>query len=71
MNIGQKLKAYLAEHKISQVWLCEQTGISPSRMSLLMNGKRRMTFDDYVTICYVLNIAPGTFIEPTPPRVGA
>jgi len=65
MSIGLKIKDYLIEHEISQAWLCTQTGIGQPRMSLLMNGKRRMTFDDYVTICDALDIPVGTFVQPS------
>lgn len=64
MAVGTRIKNYLDARGISQAWLCEQSGIFESRMSLLLNDKRRMRIDDYEKIIGVLKLPAGAFIEP-------
>lgn len=64
MAVGTRIKNYLDARGISQAWLSEQSGIFESRMSLLLNDKRRMRIDDYEKIIGVLKLPAGTFIEP-------
>lgn len=67
MGVGTNIKEYLRKKGISQIWLCESTGITPERMSLSLNEKRKMTFDDYARIIGALGLPSGSFIEPIPP----
>lgn len=68
MKIGQHIKVYLEENGIKQSYLCKETKITPSRMSLMLSEKRRMTFEDYYKICKALNVQVGTFIESLEPE---
>lgn len=64
MGVGTRIKSYLAANKIRQAYLCEKTGIDRPRMSLALNEKRKLTFDDYEKIIGVLKLPAGAFIEP-------
>lgn len=67
MNTGIRIKRYLESKGISQAFLSERSGIPAPKLNLVLNGKRRLTFDEYEVICYVLEVDAGTFIEPHPP----
>ena len=64
MKVGLRIRAYLRETGRSQTWLSEQIGISTSKLSLALLGKRRMTFEEYELICGALGVDTNTFIKP-------
>ena len=68
METGMRIREYLDQHGITQVFLSSRTVIPTSKLNLSLNGKRRMTFDEYERICWALNVAPETFIEPHAPN---
>lgn len=70
MTIGQKIKAYLKEKGISQIWLSIETCIDQPKLNLALNGHRRLTFEEYEYICYALNLPVGTFLEAKKPKRG-
>lgn len=64
MEVGLKIKKYLEESGISQSYICRRTGISQPKLNLALNGKRRLTFDEYSLICGALGVSTARFIEP-------
>lgn len=68
MDVGAKIREYLIQHDISQIDLSERTHISPSKLNLSLSNKRRLTFEEYQTICWALGVGVDTFMEPLPPR---
>ena len=66
MNTGIKIKTYLEERGISQIFLSEKSKIPAAKLSLALNGKRKLTFDEYEAICYALGVGVDTFLEPKP-----
>jgi hypothetical protein len=38
-------------------------GIPESKLSLILNGKRRMTVDDYESICRAMAVDPARFYQ--------
>lgn len=67
METGLKVRAYIRSKGISQVFLSEKSGIPISKLNLALNGKRRLTFSEYETICWVLGVNVDAFLEPKPP----
>lgn len=67
MCVGEKIKEYLQSAGISQAWLSVQTKIPPTKLNLALNGKRRMTFEEYACICWVLHVSADRFITPKAP----
>lgn len=63
MAVGQKIKIYLNEKGISQTWLSIESKIELSKLNLALNGHRRLAFDEYEVICYVLALPVGTFLQ--------
>lgn len=67
MDVAVKIKRYLEENGVAQSWLSCKTGIASAKLSLALNGKRRLTFDEYELICWALNVDVGTFLEARAP----
>lgn len=68
MSVGAKIREYLIQHDISQIDLSEKTHISPSKLNLSLSNKRRLTFEEYQTICWALGVGVDAFMEPLPPQ---
>ena len=68
VDVHAKIKAYIDDKKISQIELCEKTHIAPAKLCLTLNGRRKMTFSEYQTICWALGVSVDTFMEPRPPE---
>ena len=58
-----RMKAYIDEKGISQKLMAENMDTTESRVSLLLNGKRKMTVDDYVRACKAIAVPPTKFLE--------
>lgn len=71
MNVGQKVKAYLETNEILQKELSDKTGISCPKLNLILNGKRKMNFDDYEVICEALGVDMAYFLEAKKPQGAA
>jgi Predicted transcriptional regulators len=67
MCVGEKIKSYIGNTGITQAHVCKKTGISPAKLNLSLNGKRRMTFEEYSLICGVLGVGAEKFLEPKQP----
>lgn len=63
MEVGLKIKQYLEENGISQVYISRKTHIPSVKLNLSLNGKRRLTFDEYAAICGVLNVNTDKFLK--------
>lgn len=54
--LSTKIKKYLVENGIKQIFLSEKTGIPISKLNAMLNGKRKIPAEDYFLICEALNI---------------
>ena len=68
MGVGEKIKAYMDEVGVSQIEVSKKTNISPAKLNLSLNNKRRMTFDEYQVICWALGVGVDAFMSPRPPE---
>ena len=64
MTVGEKIKIYLEERGIRQSYISKKTGISEQKMSMSLNGKRKLELEEYEFICGALSVPVGTFLEP-------
>ena len=69
MDVGTRIRRFMEQHDISQIALCEKAHISPSKLNLSLNNKRKMTFDEYQTICWALGVGVDAFMEPKAPSI--
>lgn len=59
--IGLKVKEYLDKNGIKYSFLSERIGIPMNVLSPLLNGKRKMSVEEYFTICEALELPVNTF----------
>ena len=63
MSITEKIRDYLKTTGRTQTYLCRQTGLTSTAVSLVLGGKRRLQLDEYCKICAALEVEPGFFFE--------
>lgn len=63
-----EIKKYLEENGISQAFLSRKTGIETSKLSLALNGKRKMSLEEYSFICGALGLNTDFFLKPRLPE---
>lgn len=66
-QLGRAIAQYLKDSGISQIFLSKKTGISASKLSQSLNGKRRLTFNEYCLICGALSVNTDKFLKPKIP----
>lgn len=67
MEVGSKIKAYLEENGISQAFINRVTKIDTVKLNLSLNGKRKLTFEEYSLICGALKVNTDFFLKPRMP----
>lgn len=58
-----ELKRYIDEHGIKQKYIAERTKIPESKLSLIINGKRKCEVGEYASICNALEVSVEMFIK--------
>jgi len=66
MDITTKIRTHLKDTGRTQTYLCQQTGLTSTAMSLALGGKRRLQLEEYRKICKALEIDPGFFLSESP-----
>jgi transcriptional regulator with XRE-family HTH domain len=59
--VGLRVKQYLDENGIKYSYLSEKTGIPMNMLSPTLNGKRKMSAEEYFMICEVLGVSAELF----------
>ena len=65
MWINKQLNDYVKNNGIKQIHLSQQTGIPTDTVSRILRGERRIMADEFLEICFTLNINPSIFKKPT------
>ena len=60
--IHERMKAYITEQNINQKLMAENMDVSETKLSMMLNGKRRMTIEDYIKACKAISVSPTKFI---------
>ena len=63
MSVGKKIKIYLTEKDISQYWLSEEAKIALPKLNASLNGKRKLSVEEFEAIIKALNVDANTFLE--------
>lgn len=58
---GEKIKAYLDEKGIKYTFVANEAGIPLNTLSAMLNCKRKISVEEYFTICIVLNVDANYF----------
>lgn len=62
----ERIKQYLIDNGIKQTHLQKKLGISRSSCNVMLNGKRKITAQEYLQICKLLNLPTDYFLEDEP-----
>ena len=63
MQMHKRIKSYIDDRQLSQKIIAANMGIQESKLSLILNGKRRMSVDDYESICRAMAVDPARFYQ--------
>ena len=63
MEIEKKIKLYLAKHDISQRSVAIKTGIAANKLSLSLNGKRKLGVEEFAKIIKCLDVSADLFLK--------
>ena len=67
--LQKSINEYLQTNGITQASVSERTGITINALNLALNGKRKLTADEYIRICDVLKVPYNFFInKPIPDK---
>lgn len=61
--MGAKIKNYIQEIGLKFCAVAEKAGIPLNTFSDMMNGKRKITADEYVAICRALSVPLEKFVN--------
>lgn len=67
LEVGLKIKKYLDNNGISQAHVSREAKIDSAKLNLALNGKRRLTLDEYALICGALGVNTDFFLKPRLP----
>lgn len=59
--IGLRVKKYLDDNGIKYSFLSEKIGMPMNMLSPLLNGKRKMSVEEYFMICEALGVPVDSF----------
>lgn len=57
----ERIRDYIEERELSRKIIAANMGVTESKLSLILNGKRRLTVDDYEALCRAMAVDPGKF----------
>lgn len=61
--ISKAISDYLKESGIKQTHLSEKTGLSVNSVCTALNGKRKLSIDEYALICQALSLSYDYFFK--------
>lgn len=64
MRINEMFNKIVTERGIKQTYIAEKTGWSNDKVSKLLRGALKMTAEDFLTLCSVLDLDPSDFRVP-------
>lgn len=60
--LGLRIKEYMEKNGIIFTFVARSIGVTNSTFSAMLNGKRRITAEEYFSICSVLNVDLSYFV---------
>ena len=63
MNVQERVAEYVQENGIMQKFIAEKTGLSPVKVSNILNLNQKMTADELELFCKALKRQPSDFIH--------
>ncbi len=62
-KVTQRIKDIVKERGLQYKFICEKLGIEQQKFSQCMNGKRNLKIEEFLAICYLLNLNFDDFEE--------
>lgn len=62
MTPNDRIRQYLEDHGIKQSFLADKCGWTRQRACKIINGKQKMTVDDFDAVCDALNVPCECFL---------
>lgn len=63
MDVQEKVAQYVQNFGIKQSFISEKTGLSPAKVSMILNKNQKMTADELVLFCRALQKNPNDFVD--------
>lgn len=63
MVVQARVAEYIEKKGIMRKFIAKKTGMTNSKLSEIMSGKRELKADDLEKICNVLNVDPNKFVH--------
>lgn len=57
------INKFIKENQIKNKSIAEKSGLSESKLSLILKGKRRCEINEYCSICMALNVPFNKFVN--------
>ncbi|MBQ8663316.1 MAG: helix-turn-helix transcriptional regulator [Eubacterium sp.] len=67
--VGLRVKKYLDDNGIKYSYVAEKINMPMNMFSPLLNGKRKMTAEEYLLICQAIGVDAGYFSDDPEPIV--
>ena len=61
--IAKAIATYMKDHGIKQAYISDKTGLTKHSISCILNGKRKLSVEEYEVICRVLHVSYDFFFE--------
>lgn len=61
--IAEAISSYIKQKGIKQVYICKKTGLSRHCINDALNGKRKLSIEEYEKICLALQLPLNYFFE--------
>lgn len=62
MSLSENIDRYLECNGIMKKFVAEKTGMTQSAVTQSLSGKRKLTADEYISICRALDVPLETFL---------
>lgn len=63
MMIFERLRRAIKENRIKQAVIADRMGVTPSYLSRILAGERRLTAADFLSVCLVLGEDPAEYMD--------
>lgn len=61
-EIAAQLRAQVARRQLTQTYVAEESGLSQSRLSELLNGRKQIDVEELDRICYAIGLNMATVL---------
>lgn len=61
--LGELIKRYLDENGIKYTFVANEIGVAKNVLSAMLSGKRKITAEEYISICTAIKVDTSYFAE--------